>query len=653
MRDSFERVRRRRLAVQGMLVVLVGYTVMSLATPMPVALHGDGWYTYLWARTIVFDGDIDFANDYEICGDPWDLRNNPVGDNLNYWNPGPALFWVPILAFDRATHHPALDSADPHEALACRGPMGERAVRGTVLAGILTALFGLVVARRHFGDGAAVAGALGIAFLGPLLYYSTILVSYGHAASSCAAGLAFLGWERWRSRGDPRAAPSGARWSDAPWTRWAVMGGLFGFAMLSRAQNAVLVLLPFGSWVAVAWQIGRAPAPRARLIRHVCAGIAFTAALLLVFFPQIWFWHQTTGSWITVPQGSGYMRWAHSMWHKSLFSSQGLFAWSPVHYLSLFGFIALACRVRSRTLGLSLLFLFAVESYVVGAAYDWNGSVGFPGRRFDAMAVPFMFGLAAFAAEVARWSRRRSGRMPGLAATVAFVALFGWSLSVTLGAARALRTDTARPSTEAWADTFTRLPPKVHRSLGNPLTWPASLPFAWFYDAHPSRWDVVGGPELFHHDERSLNYRPGSSTVVMNSPTAAAYFDDAVQSEHERRTGFRFGPGVHRMLLPIHWPDVGALQWTVTPVTEGAKLGVSVGPVRLGTQRVAAPGQRLRFTTPLGAFEQGINGVYLWVEGVVLIEQLQILDTDPPPSEGARIENDRLRRLRDEARQGR
>ena len=63
-------------------LVLVLYVVMAASTSMPGAVHGDGYYTYLWARTIVFDGDLDFHEEYRTCDDPWGLRETPLGDDL-------------------------------------------------------------------------------------------------------------------------------------------------------------------------------------------------------------------------------------------------------------------------------------------------------------------------------------------------------------------------------------------------------------------------------------------------------------------------------------------------------------------------------------------------------------------------------------------
>lgn len=634
LRDRSPAAVRKRTVALGFLALTLLYVACVAANPMPSSVHGDGYYTYLWARTIVFDGDLDLHDDYQLCGDPWGLANNPIGADINYWNVGAALFWVPILAFDRVTQHPALNRANARIAHGCTSELSDRAVLGSVLAGLLACWLAFLVARRWFGDGPALFGAVAMGALGPLLYYSTMLRSYGHATSSFGAAFALWVWER--RRGTPRSLGS-----------WLYMGGALGLAMLMRAQNAIFVVLPLATWVAHAVALGRARDSRA-LGKHVAAGLAFTAAVLVVFSPQAWIWHHMTGSWITVPQGEGYMRWGGSMWHKALFSAQGLFPWSPIHYLALAGMLLVAWRRNTRRFGLLLLVLFAAESYVVGAAYDWSGSIGFPGRRFDALTAPFAIGLAAFGRAI--WHRvaiRRSA--PALAACGTLLVLGFWSVSASVGVGRAMRTDTPRPSPDQWRETFGQTLDPVWRAVGNPLTWPASIPFALRYHAHPRRWDVVGAPELFHHDERTLRWREFESTMDFGSPITALYVDgDRTPARVDGRTGLVLPRGSTRVFVPLHGLDVGWLEVRASPAGGGdPRVALSMRGYRFGTHRFTAESREHRYPVPAGVAGQGIHELWIWVEDApVLLERIRILDPDPPPSIDAARRNEELRQLR-------
>lgn len=614
---------RRRAVVVGFAALFGLYVALAAANPMESSVHGDGYYTYLWARSIVFDGDLDFHEDYRACPDPWSMARQPVGEDINHWNMGPALFWVPILAFDRLTH-PAADSPDPHRALGCLPPLSQRAVYGSLLAGWLTMLLGFLVARRHFGAGSAFVGAAGVGTLTSLTYYATMMLSYGHAGSSFGAGLLVYVWDRYRDRPSARG--------------WALQGLALGVAMLMRSQNAVLVILPLGSWLAQAWPRRRRAS---RLARHVGAGLMFTALMLAVFSPQLWFaWH-TLGDPLAMSQGDHFMRWESPRVMAALFSANGLVPWAPVHLFVFAGLAALALRRRTRALGLGLLAVTAANTYVVASVYDWWGAVGFPGRRFDTLAVPFMVGLAAFAHEVWRWAaRRRVSASLAIVGAAAVVVLGFFNVGTSVGVAGALRTHVPHASPTHWGGVLGRTFGPTWEALGNPTTWPASIPFAIRHGVHPRRWDVLGGPELFFHEYQTLQRNVGHSVVDFRADDSILYVDGPAASEevgsYAGHRGVAIQPGNARLLLPLHYPHAGRLELEVASMapSDGRSLvGLTVNGVAIATAAVPA-GRRevLAFTLPWGVTHEGINEAWLWVDGgSVVLTKLELFDHDPPP----------------------
>ncbi len=613
---------RRQAVVFGFAALFGLYVALAAANPMESSVHGDGYYTYLWARSLVFDGDLDFHEDYRLCPDPWSMARQPVGEDINHWNMGPALFWVPILAFDRLTH-PATASPDPHRANGCLPPISQRAVYGSLLAGWLTMLLGFLTARRHFGAGSAFVGAAGVGVLTSLTYYATMMLSYGHAGSSFGAGLAVYTWDRYRDRPSAKG--------------WALQGLALGVAMLMRSQNAILVLLPLGSWLAQAW---RSPRPGA-LARHVGAGVLFAALMLVIFSPQLWFaWH-TLGDPFAMSQGENFMRWDRPRMLGALFSANGLVPWAPVHVLVFAGLAALALRRRTRALGVGLLVVTLANTYVVAAVYDWWGAVGFPGRRFDTLAVPFMVGLAGFAHEVWRFSvRRRAAASLALVTAGAVVVLGFLNVSTSVGVAGALRTHLPLASPTHWAGVLGRSFGPVWKTLGNPLTWPASIPFAIEHGVHPRRWDVLGGPELFFHEYQTLLRNAGPSRIDFRADDSIHYVDGPSAGEaietHGGQRGVILRPGSSRVLLPLHYGHVGRLELTVASLApdEGrSAVGLTVNGVGIATAAVPA-GRRevLAFTLPWGVTREGMNEAWIWVDGgSVVLSELELFDHEPSP----------------------
>lgn len=599
--------------------------VLLIVDPMPGTVHGDGYYTWLWARSMVFDQDVDFERDYQICDDPWGLAHTQQGDVINQWNPGPSIFWIPILLYDIATDHPALHHRDRRYANGCMGPLAERAVRGSLIAGVMTILIAFVIARRAFGEGPALFGAVAMGVLTPLTYYATMLLSYGHAASAATGGLLVLAWDRERTR------PS--RWG------WVWMGAATGLAMLTRPQNAVMAILPLCLWLERAWGLVRAR-DRRGLAVLVGWGFAYVGATVLVFAPQMAQWWESQGELFFLPQGRHYLRWGSPRLVQVLFStSNGLLVWSPILYLAVIGLVMLAWRRETRSLGLPLLLLFAISTYVNASVYDWWGALGFPGRRFDSMSVPFAIGIAAVARALLERQARGRSVMAGALAVVVVVVLGAWSTGTQVGVAQALRTDVAHASDRMWLDIWGRVARPLWQNAGNPLAWPASIPFAIRHRVPPRMWDHAASPELFFHEWLTLERRDEEATFdfVDRHDELLVGFEDDVRTISGRRVrGVR--EGYARALVPISWPDLGALRFDVArpqDATGPLHVWLELGGEDLGSWRVEPGARTLR--VPVLRPHQGIVELRMRVVGGWLgFSKMEMLDPEPAPVERER-----------------
>lgn len=619
-------MRKHFRAIAGLLAIVVVLAVTNASSPMP-AVHGDGYYTYLWARTLVYDHDAKFENDYKLCGDPWGLANSPVGKNVNYWNLGPALFWAPILWVDSKVSA-ARKSPDPRIAAGCGGPLAERAVLGSLVAGALTILLGFLAARKRYGETPALFAAAAIGLLTSLTYYSTMMLSYGHAASSFAGGLFVLVWA-----GSREKRSTGG---------WALLGATLGLSLLMRSQNAILALLPFADWCIEAARRGWRRDARGLGI-HVLRGVLFAVAMAVVFSPQLFFWKQNSGKWLTMTQGEHYMRWGLPSPMRSLFSAAaGLYPWNPILYPATLGLFTMLFRRTTRAVAIGLLVLFALDVYVVSCVYDWWGSIGFPGRRYDLMTVPMTIGLAALVRELIELDRRRRGVGIAIAASMAFVLGGIGNFGAQYGIAKLMRADLPRESPYHWNETFAFANGPIWKLVGNPLTWPASLPFALRYGVHPRRWDVVGAPELFYHDHQTLERRANEAVLDFAEVQSWNYLDGTFRepvvfaSGHASRVA---EPGTARILLPLHWPDAGAfvINATAQGYGDGApiQLGMTVNDVWIGTQAIEPGAERsVRFALAKGVTHNGTNEVVLRIDGGALaFHRLEILDRSPSPAD--------------------
>lgn len=645
-----------RAGIVGVLAGAVWLLLMAWHNPQRSALHGDGYYTYLWARTIVFDRDVDFANDYVTCTDPWGMASMPHGLAMNQWSPGAALFFAPVLAYDLVTHHPALDNADPRVANGCIGALPERAVVGSVFAGLLVLWLAFLAARRVAGDGIAAAGATGAVLAGPVVFYATVLLSYGHAASAALGGLAVWSWMRERHRPETERSEGrrSTRWG------WISMGLTLGLAMLARPQNAILVVLPLWHWIEGALAAARvaptdggrglSPAARRALGVQVLWGLAFTAAMLAAFGLQLYQWWSSTGELFLVPQGDYYLRPESPRIANLLFSSaNGLFTWCPIAYVAVAGLVALALRERTRGIGVPLLVVLVVTTWVNSCVADWWGAVGFAARRYDAMTVPFAIGIAAALAELVSFLRARPRAAPAVITTSLVLSLVAMTSSSSMAIAAGLRSDIAQPAPDTWGRASHYGQRVLWGVAGNPLAWPASIPFAIRHGVSPRVWDQASMPELFFHRWLTLETQGDLVTadLVGAHDTLAIGFDAVTTTP---RGAFRFptADGA-RVLLPISYPYVGGLTLQIEPVPDAPDqpmhVWLALDDEVLGTFLVRRGQTSLE--VPVAAPHQGIVELRMRLaEGTMGLARVEIRDRTPHPRIAQARRNARLRARR-------
>lgn len=560
------RTSRRERVGLGLIGLLLA--VSYWASPMD-PLHGDGFYTYIWARSLAYDLDLDLTNDYAICGDHWGM-GRPEAPGLgprNQWNPGPAVVWTPMIWLGRLVHPMSGDSRD---AQGCDGPISDFALFGTVIMAFLAVWLTHRLARRHFGVGPALLAAAAVAFATPLTYYGTWMASYGHAPAAFGAAL-FL--ERWDGTRERTSA-----------ARWAMLGALLGLAMLMRPQSAILVIAPFYEWLLSARK--EAKVSRRALARHVGKGVLFVVAIVVVFWPQLHAWKVAYGTYFAMPQGPHYMRWGEPSLDGVLFASTGgLLVWTPFLYVALGGFVPAIRSARHRRVALLFAAIFALTLYVNAAVWDYWGSVGFSNRRFTSMAPIFGFGFAAAFAAFARFARRRPLAFAG-GTGVGVLALFAiWTYAGMTGVATGrLATWREQPMVEAWQGTYREASKGVWEAVGNPMAWPASLPFALRWRVHPRHYDAMRGMSLFYAEYQDRAPRANENVArfadsSLHELYAVEGFGDAATVEGRR--ALPADGGQARLLVPFFIEDFEAieLEWrgpegsTATVRWDGERIG--------------------------------------------------------------------------------
>jgi len=227
---------------------------------------------------------------------------------------------------------------------------------------------------------------------------------------------------------DARESPSAAR--------WALLGASLGWLALCRWQAAVLGLLP--ALLAVQqWREGR-------LRPAWLAGAGAAAAALLL--PQLIAWRALYGSFVTLPQGRGFVDWSSPRLVDVVLSADHGLLLTPVVLLGLAGLLLPGAVPPMLRLG--GLAVFAAAAWTNGGVWDHSGGDAFGARRFD-FAVPLAaVGLVEPLRRAAALLRRR----PLFAPAAALALLVAWNLGFARLAAGGRYRETPAPLQRVAAD---------------------------------------------------------------------------------------------------------------------------------------------------------------------------------------------------------
>ncbi|NTU70939.1 MAG: hypothetical protein HGB10_03845 [Coriobacteriia bacterium] len=389
-----------RKPIVGFLLVLATLTALFASTGTIRNLHykieSDGKYYYQFLVSAVGDGDLDFTDDYRAPRYPWMEQDvdhyllryelSPVsGRPSNPFSVGPAILWLPFALITKVAASILIAigvrvDPSPWGRFFQYGVMWSAVVYGTA------ALWCLYRLTRRFVDPRAAAWATALALLATnLLYYVIFEPSMSHTYDVFAYSAFLLAFVTWSKQADP--------------LRLGALGVLGGLCILVRTQNVITIAL-FS--VLLGWLWLRRHEPRqAKSLLAYFAALAITASPVALVNTYLY------GSPGTVPQGEGFLDWAHPYVWEVLFSGRnGLFSHHPILLVGLVGVLALiADRYRNRdydTVAILavMLLAFAGQAYVNSVTADWWAGDSFGQRRLLGSLPLFTIGLG-FAAEKA------------------------------------------------------------------------------------------------------------------------------------------------------------------------------------------------------------------------------------------------------------
>jgi hypothetical protein len=555
-------------------------------------LQSDGFYYFAYLRSLAFDGDVDFANDYRLLGlgdKPHLFTPTATGHAQSAWTIGPAIVWAPFFAGGHVVAT-VLSRHDPNvDANGISFPYRQAVCVAGLFYGLIGCWFCYRIARR-FHDAPVAALATVLVVSGSfMLWYIVKEPSMTHAPSMAA--VAGFTWLWLATRGPAAEAP--------PLRRWALLGAVAGFMTLIRWQNALFALLPACDALVILWR--SAGRDRAVFQRTLASGLVFTACAAAAFVPQMLAWKAIYGSFLAVSPVGPQIRWADPHLVDVLWSSRnGLFSWSPVLYIGAAGLVLFA--IAQPAAGVPMLVAIAVMTYFNASIQDWWGSAGFGGRRFDGTIPFFCVGMAALAVRATEMTRRHPLRAVGLAGAL----LVAWNVAmVRVAQDGGYRLGTA----VSFGDTSAAQARVLHRWLGNPFTYPASLAFALRNGVSPSAYDLLSGNRFLGDIARPYG------RIDIGVDDQLLLREGWMDPEQDGATTFRWATSPAEAIVPLDHAAPLTLQIRLRafgyagapPQTVSATInGQTYGPAPVGTAW-----ETIEFATTERSWRGGLNRVRL------------------------------------------
>ncbi len=563
--------------------------LLYLTAPLRYAPGADGHYSWIYARSLAYDGDLDFANDYALCGDPFELGwTTPTHHRANLFYIGPAVFWTPAIWVLKHFVH-----GDADVAGGCVGTIPKNVLAIACFVGGAAVLLTSALLRRWLEPRVAALATLLVALGSPLLSLSSTGGSYSHVYDAfCVAAYLYV-LVRARERGGGS-------------TRLLVLAGVFlGLAILQRSSNAV-----FGLVAPFALATGQ-PQPGATVLERVRpVAIVALFAVLFGIVPLLAANQIIYGRPILYAHGPHFLFPGHAHPLLLLFDERGgVFPLAPVLWLAVPGLVMLLRGRDTHALVLPLLACGAFELWLSASAMDWQGS-----RRLTNLLPLGALCLGLVVAWSARLLRARPGRGALLAGGAAALVLAWVNGAVTFAFSRGkLPFDRPLTVSERYAEGQTQTLAILEKSVGPLPELPAAWVFALRYHLEPIAFGWAAHPAWYQRDLHTLDYDradfPFTASETRGLLDGMKLADD--------KPGACLDGSRAAAVFSLQWPFTTRVR-LVYDATEATTLSVrsrsffgAATPWETNLPLRAGKGQKVWLRVPPGALDSGINQVEL------------------------------------------
>jgi len=186
-----------------------------------------------------------------------------------------------------------------------------------------------------------------------------------------------------------------------------ILGGILGLIALTRVPNVIVSLIPLALCMQRCCRTGI----RSFVLEFAAGLLAF----LVIFSPQLSYWHAITGHFFVNSYQGEQFNWLKPQVLNFLFSlKKGVFVWAPVLLIAVLGFWRFL--KADKVLAVAILIVLLLEVYICSCWWIWWFGAPFGSRPFVDMmpliSIPLAYGF--------QWIGERTWRL----APVLIVGLF-------------------------------------------------------------------------------------------------------------------------------------------------------------------------------------------------------------------------------------
>jgi hypothetical protein len=414
---------RRELIV---LVLLFAFSVPAVTARLYSSDEVE-YFSYL--RSLWFDHDVSFQNEYQYFYDHQIAQSGdfhktflelqtPAGRRINYGTMGCAILWSPFYAGGDVVARLMRAAGQDVAVDGYSRPYVSAVAYGSAFYGFATILLGIRAARRIVGAHALGAG-LAVWAGTPILFYMYVAPPFSHACSAFSVALLVTIWLHVRKT-----------WT-VPGT--IALGLSAALVAMVREQD---ILFALGPALDCAITLMQARETRRRATIAVAA-LAGCAAFAVGYLPQLLAYQALNGRPRPSELVTRKMSWNAPHALQVLGSPEhGFLFWTPLAILAIAGLLIATFRVRPnpgagqsvshadrRRVAACMLLMIALQVYISGAVESWTVAGAFGQRRFVAVTMLLIVGLAAL---------REAVRMPParVMLTIAIAASIWWNIAL-------------------------------------------------------------------------------------------------------------------------------------------------------------------------------------------------------------------------------